>query len=620
MARLKGISTERTTVTASFPEYDGAKSYDAYIEQCINSMDQIIESRTNEPAIGNDVPWYVDTDNDVDKDNLTELNPNNKNMVNHLTAQNPEAKCSSYFEYIQKKTNDECERAMDAFRSRTGQNLQTFTQTFGGLDKMNMSMDQVLNAIASANAKDMYNRNRPANVNTENGRYVRPFTPNFSIVPGGNPYARDFAYWSRMPMTPQYEQVKALYAAEEMKAVERSKSFYRLCKPEGYTDEEWEIETDIRTNPYTKYGPEIPKTQSVNQEPIDYQLERRCKFSFTVKTKYPDGNVTTRDINVDELCNDQCSIMQSMAFHRKVEEMRRMNSVTPQMLYKKMILQKQEALDKVCPGWDTKSVQEFFGDNNFSTNYMYKSYLEPKQRYEAYMRKYEDRYGMPKVLPMETYLRNIGMQRLNDVAAGQTEGDLMIQKLNLIPGTPGYDIAAQRKADEVRWCQENINPDGSYNIDKLKEKYPNWDAMKKAHKLSIMYTNHKATIADTNSMLDLPLHVEAGLTTEEKQACGLLPEAPDYNAMKAYADERGQTILEAFDLRHSPFKNRFNADGTLKEGGFGQPGFEPKNTCKYKTIKDCPDFFLKKEDIPEQFINDFAWSPQDKRWLNLDRI
>lgn len=625
---------EHESMSMTFPDFDQQneeKDYDTYVNKCIETMDKFVESRTVDTATA--ANFMIDTEEEIDPDGLIAYNPNshqNEDLSNKFTHQKPEAKSTSYLKHVQEETQKAANEAWEDARIKSGYALKSVTDSFGGIDKMNMSMDQVLNAIAMSNAKSKLYASAASGAKSINGfsivdgRYVRQFSPNFTICPEGNPYGPAFAYWSNWPMTPQYNEIKEKYAEEELKAVQRSKQFYILCgKPEGMSDEDWEIELDIKCNPYTKYGAPVPTMEQ--PKPKEDILDKESRFSCSVSlvTYDEDGTEHEYEKVIDEtFTNDPLDIQQRCMLKEKIDLIK-LNSVryAPGNLYRQLLIDKQNAMDKVCPGWDTTTAEEFFDPNSTkSGEYWRKVFMEPKQKLEAARQRYAERYGTPTVLPMEAYLKNVGLQRLNDIASNNTEGDLMIQKMNLEPGTPGFEMAMKKKADEIKWCQENINPDGSYNLERLKEKYPNWEAMRKAHKLSIMYTDHKSTIADKGSIMKLPLSIESSLTTEEKQACGILPEAPDYNAMKAYADSKGQTILEAFDLRESPFKNRFNADGTLKPGGFGQPGFERKSSCKYKSIKECPDYFLTKEEIPEQFINDFAWSAQDKRWINLDRI
>lgn len=631
MARLRLPEAEREVSTAIYPDYNEEmnQSYDAYIESCIENMDNVMSTRTSDMVPNTAIDISIDTDGEEDKDGLIAYNPNsheNEELSNKFTHQNPEAKSSSYYEALRKEAQEAADRSYHAMQVRTGQALNNFTAAFGGVDKMNMSMDQVLNAIAQSNTNQkLFNAGMNKNANgftVKDGRYVRQFSPNFTACPKGNPYAQAFAYWSKFPMTPQYAEVKQLFAEEEMKAVEQLKRFYILCgTPDGMTDEEWEREVDRRYNPYTQYGVEVPKPQQQKEED-DFVLESHFKFKFKLKITDSDGKETVYNKHVDDHCvYDGLWLQQDIAHKEKIDQVfRDAVAFAPGNLYRQFLIRQQEEYDRKCPGWDTMTAKEFYNNREFAANYVRKTWKEPMIRDMLYKQKYQERFGKPNVLPMEDYLKNLGIQRIRDIESGKTEGDLMIQKLNLQPGTPGYDAAIQKKNDEIRWCQEHLNPDGSYNIEKIKEKYPNWDAMKKAHRLSIMYTDRKKTIGDHGSILNLPFEVEQSLTVEEKQACGILPEAPDYEAMRTYAESKGKTIVEAFDLSQSPFAGRFEADGmTLKPGGFGQPGFEPK-TCKYKTIDDCPDYFEHKEDIPEQFRNDFMWSKQDKRWLNLSRI
>ena len=649
---------KRETETISVPQYNPncgmseaeyyKRCFDGFDEEQLNTMGNIYFSvnraRTPDERYilpEDDLPEYQDESWKYDVDDCVSegevhINPNEEKseMSEKLTSQNQNMTNMSYWDHKREEAQRLSEEAWHHQQVVNGTMLEQIASSLNGrVDDLGKIIDTAATANTNEQLKRVFNRNRKTNngvsispeFEIKNGKIVRKFTPTFTIRTDGNKYRSAFAYFANTPFDPRYEQFKELFIKEEMAYVNSMKTFYRYShtKPVNVSDEDWEIEIDRAVNPYTEYGPDAPKME----EPEDFMSKPWCtptklKAKVRLKITKPDGRVEYSDPYVyeEEFVLNGKFVEEDTAYKRRINHIINYDVHAAYLKnYNEFAAKKKAILDKKCPGWDTASAGEWsvLDIMNFWDVAVNKPY-EKCQRYR-------EKQKLPVCPDFDTYTRNIGLEMMHNLQTNNTEGDIVIRKMGLKPGMDLYDECISKKEKEAKWVSEVFNSDGSMNMDVIREKYPFWDAMVEAHELAIKYGNTKhSTIAKCGANIDLPLSVEASLSDDVKTELGLMAEAPDYEFMKEYAKKNGKTIAEAFVLKDSPFRDCFDKDGNLKEGGFGSKHrVYPSAKKKDKDELDATKYPCDTRDIteiPEEARKFYTYDPIFKIWENRKAI
>lgn len=564
----------------------------------------------------NDMSWMYSEDDipsaDELDDEMIEVNLNDPNadkgLKEKLSSKHDDKISQSYFEARREELNRKAEEyAYDNF-VRSGDAIRQLAESLNG--RVN-DMGEIVNAIANANtqnanAKRLFhnpNKKNGTYVSPEfdiiNGRFVRKYTPYFSV--GNNKYKDAFMYFSRFPNDPRFEQVKKLFIEEEQRLVECNKNFHRRLSND--TSAEFEKQLDLMCNPYTLHGPEAPKIEEkAFMNPDDevlWETPIDIEFDFSINGKVYEHKIH----EVDVVTRKELRERTEMKIRRAMEMEFDINAAYKAHCINNLA-RRQKILDEKCPGWDTEG-REWLRDPKNMATYIEEAIEKPYRKLQEFQKK----RTVPKCPDFETYCRNLGMNLMSDLATGNSEADMIIKKLGVSPDNPYFAECIQMRERQEKWVSEVFLSDGKLNMDYFRKKYPNFDAMREAHRLSILYddTRH-STIMARGATIKLPPSIEETLSDEVKHCLRMTQDEPDYDYMHDVCTKLGKDVDEVFDLRYNPFRDKIDHDGhalTIRD-------YEERKKNKVK----LPLFVEDLNTVPEQYRRLYTQHPITKNWFN----